>query len=90
MDFNKNPGNVTSLTFSFKIVEEEPLLGTLKVSILFSIAVFILTFGLLIQVKICLLLNKKESEGTHVAIDRIYRVNPLLQIKLIKVHQSLP
>ena len=80
MNFYNNPGNVTTLTFYFKIVEEEPLLGTLKVSILLTIAIFILTFGLLIQVKICFLLNKKESEGTNVAIDKIYRVNNAMNL----------
>ena len=72
--------NDTSLTFRFLIVEEQPLLGPLKASFLTVLGFLILSIGVLIQARIYVMLNKQKSDGTVVAIDRLFRAHNMVNM----------
>jgi hypothetical protein len=72
--------NETSLTFKFLTVEEQPLLGTEKASILTILAFCILSVGILLQARIYVMLNKQKSEGTVAAIDKLFKVHNIINM----------
>ncbi len=75
--------NKTYLTFTFLTVEESPLLGHPKSTILTILGIIILFVGLVIQARIYVMLKKQKRDGTVVVIDRIFKtyniVNTLCQ-----------
>jgi hypothetical protein len=72
--------NKTSLVFNFLNVEDQPLLGTMKASILTVQGLLILLFGLLIQARIYVLLHKQKSEGSVVAIDKLFKAHNVVNL----------
>ena len=63
------------LTFQFLAVEERPLLGPPKATILTVFGVLILFVGLVIQSKVHVMLKKQKRDGTPVAINRLFKTN---------------
>jgi hypothetical protein len=63
------------LTFQFWTVEEQPLLGPPKSTVLSVFGVLILFVGLVIQSRVHLMLKKQKQEGAAVAIDRLFKTN---------------
>jgi hypothetical protein len=72
--------NASFLTFNFLSIEEKPLLPLSKAWALTLLGAFISTFGLLIQIRIYLMLQKQKKEGTVIVIDKLFKVHNLLNI----------
>jgi hypothetical protein len=72
--------NETAMTFQFLVVEEQPLLGTLKAFVLTVIAFCILLVGMLIQARIYVMLNKQKNEGTVAVIDKLFKTHNIINI----------
>ena len=86
------------LTFRFLKVEEKPLMEVFKAATLTSFLVVILLIGLLIQSRIFYMLRKQGSDGSVIAIDRLFKAHnlvpmlsqPVLIIYLIFSHYLYP
>ena len=70
----------TLLTFTFLSVEERPLLGHPKATVLTIIGIVILFIGLAIQTRIYVMLKKQKRDGTAVLIDRLFKTHNIVNI----------
>ena len=86
------------LTFTFTNVEEKPLMEGYKAGILTFFLLSILLIGVLIQTRIFIMLRKQGSDGSVIAIDRLFKAHnyinmtclPALIIYLIFSHYLYP
>ena len=72
--------SVGFLTFTFSKVEEKPLMEGFKAATLTTFLLVILLMGLLIQTRIFFMLRKQGSDGSMVAIDRLFKAHNLVLI----------